>query len=82
CGLDPQSLNHFRKHDSTKVRITIENISPICPIAPIISLYRPSRRCHGFCKDWALTLPPQCCSAMLPFKKLPLRSSCQLFARQ
>jgi type I restriction enzyme S subunit len=43
---------------------------------------RPSRRCHGFCKALALTLPPQCCSAMLPFKKLPLRSSCQLFARQ
>ncbi|MBR6925989.1 MAG: hypothetical protein IKH52_02085 [Bacteroidaceae bacterium] len=39
CGLDPQSLNHFRKHDGTKVHITIENLSLICPIAPIISLY-------------------------------------------
>jgi hypothetical protein len=29
----------------------------------------------------AQTLPPQCCSAMQPFKKLSLRSSCQLFAR-
>ena len=24
--------------------------------------YRPSRRCHGFCKAWALTLPPQSCA--------------------
>ena len=27
-----------------------------------INLYLPSRRCHGFCKAWALTLPPQSCA--------------------
>ena len=26
------------------------------------NLIRPSRRCHGFCKAWALTLPPQSCA--------------------
>ena len=32
----------------------------------LFSLYRPSRRCHGFCKALALTLPPQCCAVMPP----------------
>ena len=27
-----------------------------------MNFYRPSRRCHGFCKAWALTLPPQSCA--------------------
>ena len=47
-------------------------ISPICPITPIISLYRPSRRCHGFCNAWALTLPTQCWSVMPPVRVLVL----------
>ena len=34
-----------------------------------------------FLQKEAQTLPPQCCAAMQPFKKLSLRSSCQLFAR-
>ena len=41
-------------------------ISPIRPTAPIIGFYRPSRRCHGFCKAWALTLPPQSCAVKPP----------------
>ena len=28
--------------------------------------FRPSRRCHGFCMAWALTLPPQSCAVKPP----------------
>ena len=32
----------------------------------IIGFYQPSRRCHGFCKAWALTMPPQSCAVKPP----------------
>ena len=38
----------------------------------LFSLYRPSRRCHGFCNAWASTLPPQSWSVMPPFRVLVL----------
>ena len=46
--------------------------SLIFPEAPPISLYRPSRRCHGFCRREALTLPTQCCAVMPPVRVLVL----------
>ena len=40
-------------------------LSLIFPSAPW-GIYRPSRRCHGFCNAWASTLPPQSWSVMPP----------------
>ena len=56
--------------------------SPIFPEAPRIRLLLTKPPLSWFLQKEALTLPAQCCSALLPFKKLSLRSSCQLFARQ
>ena len=49
-----------------RMKASAVSISPICPISPLFSLYRPSRRCHGFCIAWAFTLPPQCRAVMPP----------------
>ena len=46
--------------------------SLIAPEAPPIRLYRPSRRCHGFCRREAQTLPPRCWSVMPPVRVLVL----------
>jgi hypothetical protein len=39
CGLDPQSQNHFRKHDSTKVRQYKKNNYELLPTKPPLSRF-------------------------------------------
>ena len=53
-------------------KATTVTCSHIFPEAPPIRLYRPSRRCHGFCRREALTLPPRCWSVMPPVRVLVL----------